>query len=104
LSGKTEQACRVRIKRRTEPHGQYGATLTRMWLHTAATMPGSTPGMLNPGHNISLSLGQEWTGNVPLAWATAFRTGTAAGIAISTQYASENVEAYADLTVYVDYT
>jgi hypothetical protein len=104
LSGKTERACRVRIKRRAEPHGQYGPTLTRMWLHTAVTMPGATPGMLNPGHNISLSLGQEWTGNVPLAWATAFRTGTAAGIAISTQNASENVEAYADLTVYIDYT
>jgi hypothetical protein len=104
LSGKTIQAVRVRIQRRSERHGSYGSTLTHLWLHGAAIMPQSTPTLIGPEHVVSLSLGQEWTGNVPTTWGSLLQAGTAQGVAMSTSVASENVEAYPTLTVYVDYT
>jgi hypothetical protein len=104
LSGKTIQTVRARIQRRSTPHGSYGSTLTHLWLHGAAIMPQSTPSLIGPEHVISLALGQEWTGNVPIPWGTALQSGAAQGVAISTSVAAENVEAYAALTLYVDYT
>jgi hypothetical protein len=102
LAGKTIVGTRVRIRRTN--HGPATPQPAHLWLHWAYEMPQSTPELFGPELIVGpLSRGQEWTGGAPFQWGTLFQAETALGVGMFTTNPAETVQAYADLTVFVDY-
>lgn len=104
LSGMTIQRTRLTIQRRSALHQPTSPVPVHMWLHDAAEISASTPTLIGPEYVINLSLGQEWTGNVPEDWGAKLESGIAEGIALFTTNPNETAEAETELTVYVDYS
>jgi hypothetical protein len=108
LSGKTIDAFKVQVTRRSEGHGfTWGPVDIVFRMHNDANMQLSTPTMLGtPYRPGSLGLGSSAPGDgfiLPNEWAGWLRDGTAAGIAIYSDDARLNLEAYAGLTLNVAY-
>jgi len=87
LANKTITEFRIRVTRRSTAHGEYSAGIPTFRMHNYSSKPSGQPatGQANTSHGIGFSLGDtKWVNLPPTSWGTAFRDGTARGIALYT--------------------
>jgi hypothetical protein len=103
LSGKTITNTRITMRRANTGGFTYGGVPVTIWTHNQTTMPSSTPTLgiwAQPG---ALQINAEVTFTLGPGFGQMLRDGTAAGFAIFTNDARQNLETQGGCTVAVDY-